>query len=972
LLGLHNPTMSRIISSISSETTTTLENGPSREEIPSLAQILMSIDVSNVRTDAGRHELRNTIQALVSRAEIDAVDTSDYLKLAILIGFKRRNHDKSQAPGVGAGERDCLRIILHEIYSLQNDIVKRVLPLVPTYGSWRDLQVLAEMAFPVEGTVGGLSEDISQIFASQLQRDNTLITSSAKDCPSNACKYAPHEFRHNGSRKNRKAEKKSQGRKIQSRLGDAIATILFPSSTTHVRPQYRKLLSSLNSRLTKNGFLVEPLMCRNEKSKIQFNRAPKGSLDKYRKAIMKDPVASQKWKFAMGKSDAAVPDINDVSDLTKQILDNEDPNFIAMIVGKCVSKLRATRSELFTKASKILTKLISSQEAGDESTREVTQELQIGSGVTIYPVVDSNEASSAKIISLLLCAYIVARAQKLSHFIYDGTLVNLYDDIANSDETQGSPDGAPPSAPPSERQEEIDKATNFILRVVQISQSLSPLRNRGDIQRISENVSTLLDSVPFDLNASNSTRHIDCLFLTLSSLQEVQGEMEQYSTMLNNLQHRPMTETTLRTLCIHRLIHTYDADGTVPLVMRSTRPITDRSTVSLDLLLVMDLTGSMGAWMDQAKQHLTGIVNSLKEDTGIGEIRVGFVGYRDFGDEGRTVEHPFVPIARSEQVLTVIRAQQPSGGGDLPEDVLSAFTLARTNFSWNSDLRLMLFVADAPAHGYCAPSQDYHRSGRCPDQAHPHLDLKETTIALADQCQVDLLFCKLGPATQEMEELFQEIYGSGGFGILPITSGTDSFRAAILATISSSILKVLAPENIDGLQTFAGATASSLFGTVNSSLRESLASIAKTFHDDMEVVNDIVGEDGIDLGITGGEDDEEAEDDDENETGDDGETKIEVAKGEGEKTVEAPVKRTNPVTTSARTDYERIMSELNLEELVPVRLALGMPVDISLLDKSAEILFNAGVTVQDLHDQGYPEGIIEALTNSGLKKLGTI
>lgn len=983
--------MSRILSAVSSSTTTVTVESSSNEnkteemELPTLSQLLTSIDVSNVRSEAGRNELRNTIQSLVARAEADGVSPLDYMKLAILIGFKRRNHDKSQAPGIGAGERDCLRVILHEIYNINSDLVKRVLPFVPLYGSWRDMQVLAEMAVPAGGEIAGLSRDIAELFASQLQRDDTVTKSSLNDCPSNACKYAPHEFRHSRSRKNRKAEKKSQARKIQAHLGDIIANKIFSSSSAHVRPQYRKLLSSLNARLTDKGFLIEPLLCRKEKSKIKFNRAAKGSLNKYRKSIMKDPVASRKWRVAMSKSDSAVPDINDLGDVARQIFENEDTELVAMMIGKCVNKLRSIRSELSTKASDLLSKLMV-QEDGDESLVEVTRQLQLGSGVAIYPVVDSNGTSPERLISLLLCAYIVARSQQLSHFILDGSLVAVVDESKETvdDEkvdTSLTPDPTSlPSESPSqptrnaESKEEITLATKFLARIIDLSQATSPLRSRGDLERVSNGISALLDSIHYEPNESTQIRHVDCLFLTVSSLDEIQGDMEQYQATLNTFQHRSQNESNLRTLCIHRLIHTFNAEeGSIPLVMRPTRSITDKSEVTLDLLLIMDLTGSMGSWMEQTKQHLVEIVNSLKTDTGIGDIRVGFVGYRDYGDAGRTVHHPFVPIRQAEQVLNLIRGEHASGGGDFPEDVLGGFTIARSNFHWNSDLRLMLLVADAPAHGYSS-SGDYYKSGRCPDQEPPHLDLEETTRALAFESNVDLLFCRLSAgSTDLMEQMFQNVYiSSGGFGVLPITSGPEAFRAAILSTISSSILKAIAPDNIGGLQTFSGATASSLFNTVNSSLRESLSSISKTFNETtstsaMEVIkDDEVGADGIDLGIEGEE--EEAED-----KGEDDDGRNTEEKGESVD-IEPPVsmKRPRPVTTSTRTDYERIMSELNLEELSPIRLALGMPVEESLLDKSAEILFKAGVTVRDLQDQGYPEGIIEVMTNSGLKKLKTI
>jgi len=967
-----SPASSSAPPSTSTSSTLSHERNTLENDLPTLSSLLSSLDIAT-HSEGTQEELRNTLRVLIQRAQVDLIDPSEYLKLAILIGFKRRNHEKSQAPGVGAGERCCLRTILHEVYHHSPDLIRRVLPLVPLFGSWRDLLVLGEMSFQNEQE---LSQEISKLFAEQLQKDEKTIQHSPQNCPSNACKYAPHEFRHTGSRKSRKAGKKSENRKIQAHLGDLVATRIFPSAH-HPRPVYRKLLSSLNERLTKKGFLVEPLICRQEMNKIQFNKAPKGSLNKYRKAIMKNPEASRKWRSAMSNSDAAVVDINELQDIASQILAEEDEEILSLMIAKCVQKLKDSRQELTAQATKLLAQLQKeSQAEGSEDFSQLFQELQIGSGVVVYPVVDTSGASQARIIALILSAYLIARAQGLPHFVIDGNIVQT---TIASETVEVAPlnmeveveEKAPVKSKRSpESQEEINHAVNFLRRVKILSVGQSTLQSRPDLERISTNVSSLVQSVPFDPTVEGAIRFVDVLFLTTSTLHEVQEALDDYKALLTSLQLRPNNEVALRTLCIHRLSQTHeDIAGTIPLVMRPSAPITDRSRVTLDLLLVMDLTGSMGAWMDQAKQHLTNIVNSLKEETGIGGIRVGFVGYRDYGDDGRTVQHAFVPIANSEAVLAVIRAQQPSGGGDLPEDVLAGFVLALNEFNWESDLRLILFVADSPAHGYTVGGHgDNFRSGRCPDQEPPHLNLEETCRALADVSRVDLLFCRLNSSTATMEEMFSSVYHSGGFGVLPITSGPEAFRSAILSTISSSILKALAPENISGLQTFSGGTASSLFATVNSSLRESLISISKSFRpkedslkEGMEICPaiDEVGADGIELNL-GDEDDEEEKEE---------EAELKPTEAPTEVPKESRIIAT---ATAARTDYERILSDLNLEELSAVRLALGMPIEMSLLDKAVVVLLNAGVTVQDLIAQNYPAEIIEAMTNSGMKKLEKI
>jgi len=45
--------------------------------------------------------------------------------------------------------------------------------------------------------------------------------------------------------------------------------------------------------------------------------------------------------------------------------------------------------------------------------------------------------------------------------------------------------------------------------------------------------------------------------------------------------------------------------------------------------------------MTAAKDHLTGIINGLNLETGVGEFRFAFVGYRDYRDPNRVVTSPF-------------------------------------------------------------------------------------------------------------------------------------------------------------------------------------------------------------------------------------------------------------------------------------------------------------------------------------------
>lgn len=58
-----------------------------------------------------------------------------------------------------------------------------------------------------------------------------------------------------------------------------------------------------------------------------------------------------------------------------------------------------------------------------------------------------------------------------------------------------------------------------------------------------------------------------------------------------------------------------------------------RKVFGLDLLFLMDCTGSMGPWINQAKDKIFAIIEAATKIDKRVYPRVGFVGYRDYGDQ---------------------------------------------------------------------------------------------------------------------------------------------------------------------------------------------------------------------------------------------------------------------------------------------------------------------------------------------------
>ena len=118
---------------------------------------------------------------------------------------------------------------------------------------------------------------------------------------------------------------------------------------------------------------------------------------------------------------------------------------------------------------------------------------------------------------------------------------------------------------------------------------------------------------------------------------------------------------------------------------------------NLDLMFIMDCTGSMSSWISKCQEELKNIIDTIKEANPYSEVNIGFVGYRDHCDgDNRLTVHPFTQDINA--IKDFISTQRAFGGGDLPEDVVGGLDLALKQ-DWKSKARYAILVADAPTHG---------------------------------------------------------------------------------------------------------------------------------------------------------------------------------------------------------------------------------------------------------------------------------
>jgi len=180
---------------------------------------------------------------------------------------------------------------------------------------------------------------------------------------------------------------------------------------------------------------------------------------------------------------------------------------------------------------------------------------------------------------------------------------------------------------------------------------------------------------------------------------------------------------------------------------------------SLDLLFVMDITGSMYPYVEEAKKNIIDIINRIVNGCPGIDINLGFIGYRDIEEEitGDIIDIEFTK--NHTELKNNIRLIYANGGGDLPEDVAWAFEKA-LNKSWKSNARFIVFVADAPNHGdkyNNGEGLDVYYYDDYTDGIPDRRDLEDIIKELADN-GVSLFCMKLTEDTDKMLEIFGDVY----------------------------------------------------------------------------------------------------------------------------------------------------------------------------------------------------------------------
>ena len=185
-------------------------------------------------------------------------------------------------------------------------------------------------------------------------------------------------------------------------------------------------------------------------------------------------------------------------------------------------------------------------------------------------------------------------------------------------------------------------------------------------------------------------------------------------------------------------------------------PEPEPEKIQLDLLYIMDTTGSMEGYVNETKIGLIDIMEKIISCCNeMVEINLGFIGYKDikeikannYIDIQFTKDHSEVKDKISKIVV--------GGGDDTAEDVAFGFEKALEKKWGKNSIKFAILVCDAPCHGL-----KYHEPDLMDDYVDGFEEREEIESLVGKLCDKNVSLCciKLKDDTNIMYSIFREIY----------------------------------------------------------------------------------------------------------------------------------------------------------------------------------------------------------------------
>ncbi|HEX7771508.1 MAG TPA: vWA domain-containing protein [Pyrinomonadaceae bacterium] len=180
---------------------------------------------------------------------------------------------------------------------------------------------------------------------------------------------------------------------------------------------------------------------------------------------------------------------------------------------------------------------------------------------------------------------------------------------------------------------------------------------------------------------------------------------------------------------------------------------------AMEMVFVLDTTGSMGGLLTGAKERIWGIVNEVMQTSSLSSVKVGLVAYRDRGDQYITQVLPLTEDL--DKVYLTLMDYEADGGGDEPENVRRALSEGVSQAGWSQpssrQAQILFLVGDAPPHDYA-------------DEADP---FTTADLAVKQGIIVNTIQCGHSPMTKQVWEAIAR-RGQGQYFLIPQNGGVQT------------------------------------------------------------------------------------------------------------------------------------------------------------------------------------------------------
>lgn len=183
-------------------------------------------------------------------------------------------------------------------------------------------------------------------------------------------------------------------------------------------------------------------------------------------------------------------------------------------------------------------------------------------------------------------------------------------------------------------------------------------------------------------------------------------------------------------------------------------------SATLEMVFVLDTTGSMGGLLEGAKQRIWGIVNEVMQSSSHPSVKIGLVAYRDRGDQYVTEILPLTDDL--DKVYTTLMEYQAAGGGDAPEDVRRALAVGVDRAGWSRSsphlAQVIFLVGDAPPHNDYIDERD---------------TLESANVAVQQGMIVNTIQCGTSNETRQAWTAIAK-HGQGQYFAIPQNGGVET------------------------------------------------------------------------------------------------------------------------------------------------------------------------------------------------------